>query len=659
MGNCTSSKVSAAGNDVDASAPATKATVVAEASEDTPPETPEVINQTTAAATAPVPTAAPPLPARPVAAGATPEVAGGPATSTPPPALAGEAGATSPPPPEKVEEQTDAASPDPPPDVAAADSPEQEGEVEGESPPAPEDEPENPQEAATSSSEPPAGEGEAQQEEQPKQLSFDEWIEEKCQSTKYIPRKGSDELKWDAIYPPQKDLEKPVTQCCAWMGALSANVLMTADLGGGTLFDWWNTHIGQGEAETDLTPDQLFERAVAGLKATIVPELREALEAGADSAVTENLHLKIMLKNCFDAPAPPEGATGGEDGKMLGVIMYSYATGESYPEPHTWITGGYMYGFGPSHITASLVSKDHKYVVGDYCTRPELERALGRSVEDSEVHVRVEEVEELGEGEEEEGGQEKQQEQKQGEQHEEEPKEEPEEEPEDQPKQISFDEWIKQQCHSMKYLPLKGSEELEWDKVYSRQKDREKPATQCCVWISGLSPKVLMTADLGGGTLFDWWNTHIGQGEAETDLTPDQLFERAVAGLKATIVPELREALEAGADSAVTESLHLKIMLKNCFDAPAPPEGTTGCGEDGKCTFPRCRESYPEPHTWVTGGYMYAFGPSDLTARLMSKDRKYVVGGYCTRPELEKALGRSVEDDEVEVHVGEEEEEDL
>lgn len=51
---------------------------------------------------------------------------------------------------------------------------------------------------------------------------------------------------------------------------------------------------------------------------------------------------------------------------------YSYATGESYPEPHSWVVGGYMYGFGPSHFTACLVSKDRKYVVGDYCSRPEV-----------------------------------------------------------------------------------------------------------------------------------------------------------------------------------------------------------------------------------------------------------------------------------------------
>ena len=36
-----------------------------------------------------------------------------------------------------------------------------------------------------------------------------------------------------------------MTQCCAWISAVSVHVLMAADLGGGTLFDWWNMHIGK------------------------------------------------------------------------------------------------------------------------------------------------------------------------------------------------------------------------------------------------------------------------------------------------------------------------------------------------------------------------------------------------------------------------------
>lgn len=31
-----------------------------------------------------------------------------------------------------------------------------------------------------------------------------------------------------------------------------------------------------------------------------------------------------------------------------------------------------MYGFGPSHLTSTIVSKDRKYIVGGYCTRPEV-----------------------------------------------------------------------------------------------------------------------------------------------------------------------------------------------------------------------------------------------------------------------------------------------
>lgn len=77
----------------------------------------------------------------------------------------------------------------------------------------------------------------------------------------------------------------------------------------------------QGEVETDLTGDELVERAVAGLKATIPSGLREAWETGADDAEKSHQSLKIVLKNIFDAPAPPEGATG-EDGKY-GLLAHA------------------------------------------------------------------------------------------------------------------------------------------------------------------------------------------------------------------------------------------------------------------------------------------------------------------------------------------------
>lgn len=47
------------------------------------------------------------------------------------------------------------------------------------------------------------------------------------------------------------------------------------------------------------------------------------------------------------------------------------------------------------------------------------------------------------------------------------------------------------------------------DEVYPAQKDRSNPVTQCHVWMANISPSVLMIVDLEGGTLLDWWNTHI------------------------------------------------------------------------------------------------------------------------------------------------------
>lgn len=49
------------------------------------------------------------------------------------------------------------------------------------------------------------------------------------------------------------------------------------------------------------------------------------------------------------------------------------------------------------------------------------------------------------------------------------------------------------------------------DEVYPTQKDRSNPVTQCHVWMTNISPSVLMIVDLEGGTLLDWWNTHIGK----------------------------------------------------------------------------------------------------------------------------------------------------
>ena len=74
------------------------------------------------------------------------------------------------------------------------------------------------------------------------------------------------------------------------------------------------------------------------------------------------------------------------------------------------------------------------------------------------------------------------------------------------------------------------------------------------------------------------------QGETETDLKKSTLFNRAVAGINDTVYPKLLEAVEAGVADEI-ENQCLAVTIKNVFGAPSPPEGTTGCGEDGQCTL--------------------------------------------------------------------------
>lgn len=74
------------------------------------------------------------------------------------------------------------------------------------------------------------------------------------------------------------------------------------------------------------------------------------------------------------------------------------------------------------------------------------------------------------------------------------------------------------------------------------------------------------------------------QGETETDLKKSTLFNRAVAGINDTVAPKLLEAVEAGVAEEI-ESQCLAVTIKNVFGAPPPPEGTTGCGEDGECNI--------------------------------------------------------------------------
>lgn len=60
------------------------------------------------------------------------------------------------------------------------------------------------------------------------------------------------------------------------------------------------------------------------------------------------------------------------------------------------------------------------------------------------------------------------------------------------------------------------------------------------------------------------------------------MFDRAVVGLKATVFPEMRKAVEAGVADDEMENQYLKATISNVFRAPPPPEGTTGCGENGE-----------------------------------------------------------------------------
>lgn len=59
------------------------------------------------------------------------------------------------------------------------------------------------------------------------------------------------------------------------------------------------------QGEGDVSTDDIFSRAVAGLKATMSDKLREAVEAGDSDAIFEQSS-KLQYKNVFGAPKPPE-----------------------------------------------------------------------------------------------------------------------------------------------------------------------------------------------------------------------------------------------------------------------------------------------------------------------------------------------------------------
>lgn len=77
--------------------------------------------------------------------------------------------------------------------------------------------------------------------------------------------------------------------------------------------------------------------------------------------------------------------------------------------------------------------------------------------------------------------------------------------------------------------------------------------------------------------------TETWQGDLETSLDEEEVFKRACVGLSATIPARVREAIEAGHEHGTLQDDKDGILtLKNVWSAPPPPEGTTGCGTDGK-----------------------------------------------------------------------------
>lgn len=72
------------------------------------------------------------------------------------------------------------------------------------------------------------------------------------------------------------------------------------------------------------------------------------------------------------------------------------------------------------------------------------------------------------------------------------------------------------------------------------------------------------------------------KGNLEAGLSQKQVFNRACAGLSATTPTKVREAIEAEDNNALQAANETNLILKNMWDAPPPPEGTTGCGPDGE-----------------------------------------------------------------------------
>lgn len=76
----------------------------------------------------------------------------------------------------------------------------------------------------------------------------------------------------------------------------------------------------EGKTETDLSKEEPFERAVIGLKTSVAPRLREAIDA-AYSAEIENHTLVVLIKNVFGAPKPQREDGADDNGNKLVQLL--------------------------------------------------------------------------------------------------------------------------------------------------------------------------------------------------------------------------------------------------------------------------------------------------------------------------------------------------
>ncbi|CAM9749176.1 unnamed protein product, partial [Discosporangium mesarthrocarpum] len=247
-------------------------------------------------------------------------------------------------------------------------------------------------------------------------------------------------------------------------------------------------------------------------------------------------------------------------------------------DPRKWVCGA-MHEFGScnGHL---IMSVNRMYLLGCY-SKEEIEAALGRDLPDHEV-------EEMGiEG-----------------------------KVEDELQILA--RWAKVQVEGVRSIPRK--DKCKGDEIHESLEGQN--VSQCMMFMQQASCRIAQVTDLENGTMVDWWIKHIGKGELETDLTPDELEERALAGLLETVPSNLRVAIIEGQDEAVQERESLVTLIKNVFGAPKI-EGV-------------------DPRLWVCGE-MHEFSTCNGHI-VMSVNRKYQLGTY-SKGEFEAALGRGLSDD--------------